>query len=73
MNLDTGQLIHRQEFTKLPIPDGVQRKVEAMAEAEGHDGKILLTNKAREEIGDIFPTNQYEDWPEEANLTGVSL
>eukprot|EP00957_Ditylum_brightwellii_P016585 1246440-Ditylum_brightwellii.AAC.1 len=44
-----------------------------MAKAEGRNGNIIFTNRAGEEIEDILLANQYEDWPKEANLTGVSL
>eukprot|EP00957_Ditylum_brightwellii_P111121 8473183-Ditylum_brightwellii.AAC.1 len=44
-----------------------------MAEDKGHDGSIIFTNRAGEEINNILPSEQYEDWPKEANLTGVAL
>eukprot|EP00957_Ditylum_brightwellii_P160465 12216106-Ditylum_brightwellii.AAC.1 len=55
------------------LQDGVRIRVDAMAEAEGHDRTIVFTNRSREEIADILPADQYEDWPKEANLTGVTL
>eukprot|EP00957_Ditylum_brightwellii_P109722 8369495-Ditylum_brightwellii.AAC.1 len=47
--------------------------MERRAKQEGQDGEIIFTNRAGKEIVDITNANQYEDWPAEANLTGVDL
>eukprot|EP00957_Ditylum_brightwellii_P104837 7990786-Ditylum_brightwellii.AAC.1 len=44
-----------------------------MSEAEGQDGSIIFTNRAREEITKIQLLSNYEDYPEETNFTEVQL
>eukprot|EP00957_Ditylum_brightwellii_P144864 11033743-Ditylum_brightwellii.AAC.1 len=34
---------------------------------------MIFTNRAGEEIPQIQPSDNYEDWPKEANITGVEL
>eukprot|EP00957_Ditylum_brightwellii_P174174 13260332-Ditylum_brightwellii.AAC.1 len=44
-----------------------------MAEVEGHNGSIVLANRANEEIKNILPSDKHEDWPKDTILTGVDL
>eukprot|EP00957_Ditylum_brightwellii_P190886 14534397-Ditylum_brightwellii.AAC.1 len=37
MSLETGKLIHQQQFTELPMPESVINQVERRAEQEGQD------------------------------------
>eukprot|EP00957_Ditylum_brightwellii_P131875 10056653-Ditylum_brightwellii.AAC.2 len=55
------------------MSESVIKQVERRAEQEGQDGEIIFTNRAGKEIANITEADQYEDWPAEANLTGVDL
>eukprot|EP00957_Ditylum_brightwellii_P162384 12365435-Ditylum_brightwellii.AAC.3 len=56
-----GRLIHHRDFTKLPIPDSIIKKIEDMSKKEGQDGNIIFTNRAGKEIKDILLSDEYED------------
>eukprot|EP00957_Ditylum_brightwellii_P092570 7049605-Ditylum_brightwellii.AAC.1 len=71
--LETGNMIHRREFTELPIPDNIIKHIEQLATLDGEDGNIIFTNRAGTEVADIPKSDEYKDWPAEANLTGVEL
>eukprot|EP00957_Ditylum_brightwellii_P061194 4643419-Ditylum_brightwellii.AAC.1 len=73
LNLESGEIINRRKFTELPMPESVIKKVEAFATADGEDRKIIFTNRAGAEISKIRESDEYEDWPDKANLTGVAL
>eukprot|EP00957_Ditylum_brightwellii_P022332 1685463-Ditylum_brightwellii.AAC.1 len=61
LNLDSGEIINRLEFTKLHMPDSVIKKVEALAMADREDRKIIFTNRASTEIVEIRESDEYED------------
>eukprot|EP00957_Ditylum_brightwellii_P164238 12504072-Ditylum_brightwellii.AAC.1 len=73
LNLISGQIINRREFTELPMPDSVIKRMEELTTADGEDGNIIFTNRACTKIANIKETDEYEDWSANANLTGVDL
>eukprot|EP00957_Ditylum_brightwellii_P183861 14004833-Ditylum_brightwellii.AAC.1 len=73
LNISTGKLIHRRDFTELPMPDSIIKKIENMAEQEGQDGAIIFTNRAGKEIKDILFSDEYEDWSGDTIPTGVDI
>eukprot|EP00957_Ditylum_brightwellii_P045644 3463224-Ditylum_brightwellii.AAC.1 len=73
LNLSTGQIINRQKFTELPMPQIVINRVEELATTDGKDGNTIFTNRAGAKIANIQGADEYEDWPADANLTRVDL
>eukprot|EP00957_Ditylum_brightwellii_P050001 3790049-Ditylum_brightwellii.AAC.1 len=61
LNLTTGQLINRREFTKLPMPQSVITRVEELVTIDGKDGNIVFTNRAGAKNANIQDADEYED------------
>eukprot|EP00957_Ditylum_brightwellii_P183862 14004834-Ditylum_brightwellii.AAC.1 len=73
LNISTGKLINRRDFTELPILDSIIKKIKNMAEQEGQVGTIFFTNRTGKEIKDILLSDEYEDWPGDTIPTGADL
>eukprot|EP00957_Ditylum_brightwellii_P204963 15341574-Ditylum_brightwellii.AAC.1 len=67
------KIINQREFTKLPMPDRVIKRLENLATSGVEDGNIIFTNRASTKIANIKNSDEYEDWPADVNLTGVDF
>jgi hypothetical protein len=53
LSLRTGKRITRKQFTELPMPDSVVKRVEAMALREKQDKTITLSDRSGNIISDV--------------------
>eukprot|EP00957_Ditylum_brightwellii_P124157 9464567-Ditylum_brightwellii.AAC.1 len=57
LNLSTGQIINRREFTEPPITQSVINRVKKLAIADGEDGNIIFMNRASTKVANIQDAN----------------
>ena len=72
MSLNTGKVLHRRAFTRVPLTKDVQLRVEQLAKRQGHPTRLLFENRYEEafadnELSDDDVSDHQDDEDEESN------
>ena len=63
MCVNTGLKIVQRNYTKLPMPDSVMKKINLLAERDKTEAGVLFRNRNKESF--TFENEEYDPMPEE--------